>query len=89
MLKPLQSLDLSIKKVWNNWTFAADARDILRTNIVKISDTQSTGNFNNIYQIQYDNRSYTATITYNFGNNKIKKIRDIENASDAIKNRTR
>lgn len=89
MLKPLQSLDLSIKKVWNNWTFAADARDILRTNIVKISDTQSTGNFNNIYQIQYDNRSYTATITYNFGNNKVKKIRDIENASDAIKNRTR
>lgn len=89
MLKPLQSLDLSIKKVWNNWTFAADARDILRTNIVKINDTQTTGNFNNIYQIQYDNRSYTATITYNFGNNKVKKIRELDNAADAIKNRTR
>lgn len=89
MLKPLQSLDISLKKIWNNWTFAASARDILRTNIVKITDTQSTGNYNNIYQIQYDNRSITATITYNFGNQKLKKVRNVEGASDDIKNRTR
>lgn len=89
MLQPLQKLDISIKKIWNNWTFAANANDIFRTNIVDIHDTQATGNFNNIHQIQYSDRSITASITYNFGNQKVKVIRTIESANDSVKNRTR
>lgn len=89
MLQPLQKLDISIKKIWNNWTFAANANDIFRTNIVDIHDTQATGNFNNIHQIQYSDRSITASITYNFGNQKVKGIRTIESANDSVKNRTR
>jgi hypothetical protein len=34
-------------------------------------------------------RSINVSITYNFGNQKVKKVRNIESASDEIKNRTR
>ncbi|QIY91269.1 outer membrane beta-barrel family protein [Chryseobacterium gallinarum] len=87
-LKSLMSLDLSIKKTWNEWTFAVNVNDILRTNIVKIEDYQSNGNYNYIHQNQYP-RSLTVSLTYNFGNQKVKKVRDIEGASDSIKSRTR
>ncbi|MCQ9640459.1 outer membrane beta-barrel family protein [Chryseobacterium sp. WG14] len=87
-LKSLMSLDLSIKKTWNEWTFAVNVNDILRTNIIKIEDFQSNGNYNYIHQNQYP-RSLTVSLTYNFGNQKVKKVRDIEGASDSIKSRTR
>lgn len=87
-LKNLMSLDLSIKKVWNDWTFAVNVNDILNTNIVKIEDYQANGNYNYIHQNRY-NRSVTVSLTYNFGNKKVKKVRDIEGASDSIKSRTR
>lgn len=88
MLKRLMSLDLSIKKNWNDWTFAVNLNDVLRTNIVEIEDYQANGNYNYIKNDMY-RRSITVSITYNFGNQKVKKVRDIESASDAIKNRTR
>ncbi|GEN69441.1 MULTISPECIES: outer membrane beta-barrel family protein [Chryseobacterium] len=88
MLKSLMSLDLSIKKTWNEWTFAVNVNDVLRTNIVKIEDFQANGNYNYIHQNQYP-RSLTVSLTYNFGNQKVKKVRDIEGASDSIKSRTR
>ncbi|MCJ7934484.1 MAG: TonB-dependent receptor [Chryseobacterium sp.] len=87
-LKSLMSLDLSIKKTWNEWTFAVNLNDVLRTNIVKIEDYQDNGNYNYIHQNQYP-RSLTVSLTYNFGNQKVKKVRDIEGASDSIKSRTR
>ncbi|MGG7470620.1 TonB-dependent receptor domain-containing protein [Chryseobacterium arthrosphaerae] len=87
-LKNLMSLDLSIKKLWNDWTFAVNVNDILNTNIVKIEDYQANGNYNYIHQNRY-NRSVTVSLTYNFGNKKVKKVRDIEGASDSIKSRTR
>ncbi|MEE6128797.1 outer membrane beta-barrel family protein [Chryseobacterium arthrosphaerae] len=87
-LKNLMSLDLSIKKLWNDWTFAVNMNDILNTNIVKIEDYQANGNYNYIHQNRY-NRSVTVSLTYNFGNKKVKKVRDIEGASDSIKSRTR
>ncbi|WP_185288842.1 TonB-dependent receptor domain-containing protein [Chryseobacterium lactis] len=87
-LKSLMSLDLSLKKVWNEWTFAANVNDILNTNIIKIEDYQANGNYNYIHQNRY-NRSFTISLTYNFGNQKVKKVRDIEGASDSIKSRTR
>ncbi|MGE4512675.1 MAG: TonB-dependent receptor [Chryseobacterium sp.] len=88
MLKNLMSLDLSIKKNWNDWTFAVNVNDVLRTNVVEIEDYQANGNYNYIRNDQY-RRNLTVSITYNFGNQKVKKVRDIESASDAIKNRTR
>ncbi|MCJ8155634.1 outer membrane beta-barrel family protein [Chryseobacterium sp. SSA4.19] len=88
MLKSLMSLDLSIKKNWNDWTFALNVNDVLRTNIVEIEDYQDNGNYNYIKNDQF-RRNMTVSITYSFGNSKVKKVRDIEAASDAIKNRTR
>ncbi|MNK58331.1 hypothetical protein D3C87_774020 [compost metagenome] len=88
LLKDLMSLDLNLKKIWNNWTFAVDVRDVLRTNVVEIEDHQANGNYNYIKNDQY-RRGVMVSLTYNFGNNKVKKVRDIESASDAIKNRTR
>ncbi|MEY8758707.1 TonB-dependent receptor domain-containing protein [Chryseobacterium tongliaoense] len=88
MLKNLMSLDLSIKKNWNDWTFALNVNDVLRTNIIEIEDYQASGNYNFVRNDQY-RRGMTLSITYNFGNQKVKKIRDIEAASDDIKNRTK
>ncbi|WPO83181.1 outer membrane beta-barrel protein [Chryseobacterium sp. JJR-5R] len=88
VLKDLMSLDLSLKKNWNDWTFAVNVNDVLRTNVVEIEDIQDTGNYNYIKNDTY-RRNFTVSITYNFGNQKVKKVRDIESASDTIKNRTR
>ncbi|CAM2953347.1 TonB-dependent receptor [Chryseobacterium flavum] len=88
LLKGLMSLDLSLKKMWNDWTFAVNVNDVLNTNIVKIEDFQENGNYNYIHQNRY-NRNFTVSLTYNFGNQKVKKVRDIEGASDSIKSRTR
>ncbi|KAA0128799.1 outer membrane beta-barrel protein [Chryseobacterium sp. SN22] len=88
VLKNLMSLDLSIKKNWNDWTFAVNVNDVLRTNIVEIEDYQSNGNYNYIKNDMY-RRNITVSLTYNFGNKKVKKVREIKSASDAIKNRTR
>lgn len=88
VLKNLMSLDLSIKKNWNDWTFAVNVNDILRTNVVEIEDYQSNGNYNYIKNDMY-RRNITVSLTYNFGNKKVKKVREIESASDAIKSRTR
>ncbi|WP_300674372.1 TonB-dependent receptor [Soonwooa sp.] len=88
ILKPISSLDLSLKKVWNNWTFTANMNDILRTNIIKIDDTQASGNYNYVENDTY-RRSFTFGVTYNFGNQKVKKVRDIDSAADDINSRTR
>lgn len=87
-LRSLMSLDTSIKKVWNDWTFNLELFDILKTNKVVITDQQENGNFNYINQNQY-NQSVNFSITYNFGNKKVQKIRDISSADKDIKNRTR
>lgn len=41
-LKALSSLDVNIKKLWNDWTFALEVRDLLRTNKVVITDHSLT-----------------------------------------------
>ncbi|MGC4129315.1 MAG: outer membrane beta-barrel family protein [Bergeyella sp.] len=88
MLRNLQSLDLNLKKLWNNWTFALDVTDVLRTNIIEIEDFQENGNYNYILNDEY-RQKITLSLTYNFGNQKVKKVRNIDNAADEIKNRTR
>lgn len=88
LLQDLMSLDLSLKKNWNDWTFAVNLNDVLGTNVVKVEDYQANGNYNYIKNNSY-RQSFTFSITYNFGNQKVKKVRNIEGASDEIKNRTR
>lgn len=88
LLKNLMSLDFDVKKVWNDWTFALEFRDILNTNIVEITDTQQNGNFNYIHQ-NHHNRSVQFSVVYNFGNKKVQKIRNIETADKDINSRTR
>ena len=87
-LKALGSLDLSIKKIWNEWTFSFKVNDILNTNKIDVSDVQPNGNYNYVSNNMY-NRSANLTIVYNFGNQKVKKIRNIDSAADDIKNRTK
>jgi hypothetical protein len=88
VLKSMMSLDLSIKKNWNEWTFALNLNDVLRTNIVEIEDVQPNGTYNYIKNDTF-RRGGSLSIVYNFGNQKVKKVRTIEGASDEIKNRTR
>lgn len=87
-IRPLGSLELSLKKTWNDWTFMASVQDVFNTNRVIINDSQQNGNYNYINIYNYP-RQLEISITYNFGNNKVKKIRDINNASEEIKNRTK
>lgn len=86
-LKPLSSLDLSVKKLWNDWTFNLQFKDVLNTNIVKVNDLQSNGNYNNVMNNNFS-RQIELSITYNFGNQKIKKMRQIQEATSDIKSRT-
>ena len=88
LLKGLASLDLSIKKIWNDWTFALNATDILKTNVVEIEDYQANGNYNYVYNDQF-RRNVSLSVVYNFGNQKIKKMRSVNSAADEIRNRTR
>ncbi|MGE8555739.1 MAG: TonB-dependent receptor domain-containing protein [Chryseobacterium jejuense] len=87
-LKPLGSLELSLKKIWNDWTFMATVQDVFNTNRVIIEDSQQNGNYNYINIYNYP-RQFEISMTYNFGNKKVKKIREINNASEDIKNRTK
>ncbi|SDI25266.1 Outer membrane receptor proteins, mostly Fe transport [Chryseobacterium taeanense] len=85
----LSSLDIGIKKIWDDWTVMIKASDIFRNFIFAIDNLQTnTGSFNNVYQNQY-NRQVTLTVTYNFGNQKVKRIRDVESADNSIKSRTK
>lgn len=87
-LNQLMSLDLNIKKIWNQWTFSLDLDDVLNTQKIIINDVQVNGNFNTIDQNRYT-RGVKLTMVYNFGNQKVKKVRDIDSADKDIKNRTR
>ena len=87
-LGKLMSLDFTVKKLWNNWTFSLDLDDVLNTQLITITDNQANGNFNNISQERYT-RGVKLTMVYNFGNQKVKKMRDIDSADKDIKNRTR
>ena len=83
----LQSLDLSLKKIWKDWTFLLEGSDILGQNKVDIDSRQANGYYNIVKQNQY-NTQVTFTATYNFGNQKLKKVRNSQNANDEIRKRT-
>ncbi|WP_417430823.1 outer membrane beta-barrel family protein [Halpernia sp.] len=86
-LNTIQSLNLSVKKIYKDWTFLFEVNDIFNTNEVKFKEVQSSGYFNSVDQNRY-NQSLSLKVTYNFGNKKVQKVRKTENANDAIKDRT-
>lgn len=88
LLNELMSLDLNIKKIWNDWTFTFAVNDVLRTNVVEIEDYQQNGNYNYVKNDNY-RQSAALSIVYNFGNKKVKKVRQIEDASSDVKSRTK
>jgi len=88
LLNDLMSLDLNIKKIWNDWTFMLNVNDVLRTNIVEVEDFQKNGNYNYVKNDGY-RQNVGVSIVYNFGNKKVKKVRDINDASSDVKSRTR
>lgn len=87
-LSALQSLDISVRKIWNNWTFLFEANDVLNTGSkYNITDVQSNGYYNNVRKNEY-RRMLALTATYTFGNQKTQKARNIDGAANEIKNRT-
>lgn len=86
-LKSFQSLNLSLKKIYKNWTFNAEVQDVFGTNKNYITNQDDFGNFSIVDQNQY-NRRLILGVIYNFGNQKVKKVKKMETANDEIKNRT-
>lgn len=86
-LLPMQSLDVSLKKLVNNWTFTLNIQDVFNTSKNRIEGIDSNGNFNNVYQNNY-NRSVSFGVTYSFGNQKLQKMKKSETANEDIRNRT-
>lgn len=87
-LSLIQSLNLSLKKNWENWTFTANVDDVLKTNNhITIENSDSRGYFSNVKQGRYS-RQVSVSVTYNFGNKKIKAIRKDDSANKDIKSRT-
>lgn len=84
----LQKLDLSIKKNWENWTFRFTANDVFNTmGYIRVKNQQENGYISDITQRQY-NQTYALSVTYNFGNQKVKKVKKNENSNNDIQNRT-
>ena len=86
-LRTQQSLDLNIKKIMGNFTFLVEVNDILNSNIDDIRTTQANGSYNSVRSFKYG-RELNINVTYNFGNQKLKKAREVKSANDAIKSRT-
>lgn len=86
-LKPIQGLDISLKKNWKEWTFKASVDDVFNSMGKFTVRNFQNGYFNNVWQ-NSNMRSYALSITYNFGNQKLKFIRKSENANEEIRSRT-
>ncbi|MDR7818773.1 outer membrane beta-barrel family protein [Riemerella anatipestifer] len=83
----LQKLDLSIKKNWENWTFRFTTNDVFNTmGYIRVKNQQENGYISDATQRQY-NRTYAFSVTYNFGNQKVKKVKKNENSNNDIQNR--
>lgn len=82
-----QSLDLNIKKIMGNFTFLVEVNDILNSNIDDIRTMQPNGTYNSVRSFKYG-RELNINVTYNFGNQKLKKAREVKSANDAIRSRT-
>lgn len=85
-LDQIHSFDLNIKKIWNNWTFMIEGTDLFNTSKEIIEGRQPNGNYNNVSDNEF-NRQLNINITYTFGNQKLKKAREVDSANSSIKSR--
>lgn len=82
-----QSFDISLKKIIGDWTVVAEANDLFNQSFYRVNSLQPNGNYNNITNFNYP-RLISIGVTYNFGNQKLKKAREMKSANDAVKSRT-
>lgn len=85
-LAEIQSLDINIRKIWKTWTLMLEVQDLLRTNMANIAGIQDDGFYNNIASDEY-NRQLNVRLTYNFGNQKLKKAREVDAINSTMKGR--
>ncbi|MFC3754389.1 TonB-dependent receptor domain-containing protein [Chryseobacterium tructae] len=82
-----QSFDISLKKIIGDWTVVAEVNDLFNQSFYRLNSVQPNGSYNNITNFNYP-RLLNIGVTYNFGNQKIKKAREMKSANDAVKSRT-
>ncbi|BAP29069.1 TonB-dependent receptor [Chryseobacterium sp. StRB126] len=82
-----QSFDISVKKIIGDWTILAEGNDIFNQSFYRVNGVQPNGKYNNITNFSYP-RLISIGVTYNFGNQKLKKAREMKSANDAVKSRT-
>lgn len=82
-----QSVDISLKKIIGDWTILAEANDLFNQGYYRVNGIQPNGKYNNITNFNYP-RLISIGVTYNFGNQKLKKAREMKSANDAVKSRT-
>ena len=82
-----QSFDMNIKKILGNFTFLIEVNDIFNSKIDDIRTAQAKGSYNTVRSFKYG-RELKINVTYNFGNQKLKKAREVKSANDAIRSRT-
>ncbi|WP_347217087.1 outer membrane beta-barrel family protein [Chryseobacterium sp.] len=82
-----QSFDVSVKKIIGDWTIVAEGNDLFNQSFYRVNGVQPNGKYNNITNFNYP-RLISIGVTYNFGNQKLKKAREMKSANDAVKSRT-
>ncbi|RXM51885.1 MULTISPECIES: outer membrane beta-barrel family protein [unclassified Chryseobacterium] len=82
-----QSFDISVKKIIGDWTIVAEGNDLFNQSFYRVNGIQPNGKYNNITNFNYP-RLISIGVTYNFGNQKLKKAREMKSANDAVKSRT-
>ncbi|CAI8824987.1 TonB-dependent receptor domain-containing protein [Chryseobacterium sp. IT-36CA2] len=87
MIGARQSFDFNVKKIIGDWTIVAEVSDLFNQSFYRIKGVQPNGTYNNITNFNYP-RLMSIGVTYNFGNQKLKKAREMKSANDAVKSRT-
>ncbi len=67
-----QSFDLNLKKIAGDWTIMAEVSDLFNQSYYRVNGIQPDGKYNNITNFSYP-RLISIGVTYNFGNQKLKK----------------
>lgn len=87
MIGARQSFDFNVKKIVGDWTIVAEVSDLFNQSFYRVKGVQPNGTYNNITNFNYP-RLFSIGVTYNFGNQKLKKAREMKSANDAVKSRT-
>ncbi|WP_128572268.1 hypothetical protein [Chryseobacterium sp. P1-3] len=77
----------ALKKIIGDWTIVAEVNDLFNQSYYRVQGVQPNGSYNNITNFYYP-RLLNIGVTYNFGNQKLKKAREMKSANDAVKSRT-